>query len=95
MPKKNTYIVSYDISKDKKRARAANTIKNYGVRVQKSVFECRVKPDDIDKLMLQLEKIIDFNTDSVLVYFVCDGCLKRKKAMGQNNIQTDEDFCVI
>lgn len=95
MPRKNTYIISYDISKDRKRARAANTIKDYGVRVQKSVFECRVKPDAFNELMAKLEKIIDRKTDSVLGYLVCEACLKQKQAMGQNNIQTEEDFFVI
>jgi len=95
MPKKNTYIISYDISQDRRRAKAANIIKDYGIRVQKSVFECFVKPDSFKKLIAQLDKIIDYKTDSILGYMVCEACLKHKQTMGQNIIQTKEDFFII
>ncbi|QTA80268.1 Putative CRISPR-associated endonuclease Cas2 [Desulfonema limicola] len=95
MPRKNTYIISYDISKDRQRARAANTIKDYGIRVQKSVFECRVRPNAFLELMAKLEKIIDPKTDSVLGYLVCEACFKRKQAIGQNTVLEEEDFFVI
>ena len=39
---KKYYIVSYDISNDKKRTKMLRLLKNYGVRVQKSVFECLI-----------------------------------------------------
>lgn len=36
------YAVVYDISCDKERARVDRTLKDFGFRVQKSVFECRI-----------------------------------------------------
>ena len=34
------YIVSYDMPDDKKRLKMANTLLDFGTRVQYSVFEC-------------------------------------------------------
>ena len=34
------FVVSYDISDDKRRTKIHNTLKSYGQRVQYSVFEC-------------------------------------------------------
>lgn len=71
------YIVSYDISDDKTRYRAAKVLKSYGYRVQKSVFECQ---DLTEKKFLRmkdrLEALIDFTTDSVRYYRQCRGCLQ-------------------
>jgi CRISPR-associated protein Cas2 len=39
------YLVSYDIPDDKKRTRMAKTLRDFGERVQLSVFECIL--DDI------------------------------------------------
>lgn len=71
------YVVSFDISDDRARYRAAKLLKSYGYRVQKSVFEC---PDLTEKKFLtmkdRLEALIDFTTDSVRYYRQCRGCLQ-------------------
>ncbi|MBU0567270.1 CRISPR-associated endonuclease Cas2 [bacterium] len=36
------YAIVYDISSDSERARVDKTLKGFGFRVQKSVFECRL-----------------------------------------------------
>lgn len=71
------YVVSFDISDDRARYRAAKLLKSYGYRVQKSVFECS---DLTEKKFLtmkdRLEALIDFTTDSVRYYRQCRGCLQ-------------------
>jgi CRISPR-associated protein Cas2 len=37
-------VVSYDISHDRRRARLSRELKNFGTRVQYSVFECVLEP---------------------------------------------------
>ena len=48
------YAVVYDISSNSERARVNKALKNFGFRIQKSVFECRLnkrgKKDLIEKL---------------------------------------------
>lgn len=35
-------VVSYDVREDRRRTRLAHTLKDFGERVQLSVFECRL-----------------------------------------------------
>jgi len=49
------YAVAYDITDDKEREKIARLLKNYGFRVQKSVFECRLTRKDKQRLIDELE----------------------------------------
>ncbi|MEM0326870.1 MAG: CRISPR-associated endonuclease Cas2, partial [Desulfurococcaceae archaeon] len=46
----------------------AQTCKNYGQRVQFSVFECRVTAAQYEALRAKLFKIIDPKSDSLRIY---------------------------
>jgi len=51
-------IVAYDIANDKRLSRIAKVMLDYGVRVQKSIFEVNVTPPVFRKLQERIEKII-------------------------------------
>lgn len=95
MADKKLYVISYDIVDDRTRAKAAETLKDYGRRVQKSVFECRLEARYLDDLLTKLREIIDDNVDNVLVYMLCEACVKQKKSMGLKIIEKTEDFRVL
>jgi CRISPR-associated protein Cas2 len=66
-------LVTYDVSTEtpdgKRRLRhVAIACKNFGQRVQKSVFECAVNPMQYEELIRQLLAIINKNEDSLRVY---------------------------
>lgn len=68
-------LVSYDVAVSaaggqNRLRRVAKACKNYGQRVQFSVFECVVDPAQWTKLKNQLEKTIDKNTDSLRYYYL-------------------------
>lgn len=64
-----TYDVSLEDSLGAKRLRqVAKTCENYGQRVQKSVFECLVQPDEYVVLKNKLLSIIDKKKDSIRIY---------------------------
>ena len=44
------YIVTYDFSKNKIRRKIEKMLKNYGVRMQKSVFKCSLHSKQADEL---------------------------------------------
>ncbi|MEW5725475.1 MAG: CRISPR-associated endonuclease Cas2, partial [Thermodesulfobacteriota bacterium] len=67
-------VISYDVVNDKKRYRLAKMLKEYGRRVQKSVFECLVDERIFLKLKSRAEKIIDHKEDSIRFYFLCGRC---------------------
>jgi len=92
---KKSYVISYDIVEDRDRAKAADTLKNYGVRVQKSVFECRIGEKSLKKLLADLKQIIDPENDSILVYILCEACNKQKQSIGIDVSHEDEEFRIL
>ena len=92
---KKFYVISYDIVEDRNRVKASDTLKNYGVRVQKSVFECRIAKKTLKKLLFDLKHIIDPETDSILVYILCEACDKQRKSIGIDISHDDEEFRIL
>ncbi len=68
-------VVSYDVAtKEKEGARRlrhiAKACENYGQRVQNSVFECVVDPDQWTMLKLRLLDLFEPEKDSLRFYFL-------------------------
>ncbi len=68
-------LVTYDVSTESESGRnrlrrVAKVCKNYGQRVQNSVFECLIDPAQFTKLKHSLCEIIDENEDSLRFYFL-------------------------
>lgn len=51
------YAVVYDITCDRERRRVDKTLKGFGFRVQKSVFECRMNRRGKEELIGKLNKL--------------------------------------
>ena len=95
MSKRTLYVISYDISNDKSRNKVSDFLQNYGYRVQKSVFECRLEQKSLKKLSGILQNHIDQETDSILIYLMCENCVKQKTSIGLEVTVNDEDFLVL
>jgi len=89
------WIVSYDVKDNKRRIRVAKELKNYGHRVQYSVFECLLSVDKAEQLKEKLEKLVLKNEDSIRFYRLCEGCKKRIFIFGQGRVTDDEDVYII
>ncbi len=63
---RNSYIVSYDISDDKRLRQVFKTMRNYGDHLQYSVFECQLTRMDRVRLRAELAEIIHHDQDQVL-----------------------------
>ncbi len=64
-----TYDVNTETSAGRRRLfKVAQTCKNFGQRVQYSVFECRVDESQYEDLTAKLQKIINPKSDSLRVY---------------------------
>ena len=61
------YLVAYDISDSKLRLKVAKELKGYGVRVQRSVFECKTSQAKYHQLIKKLQQMIQ-SPDSVRIY---------------------------
>lgn len=89
------YVVSYDIQDDRRRNRVCKTLKNFGGRVQYSVFECELDRRQFLRLKHQLEKEIDNQTDSLVFYPLCQVCLKKTERSGQIRKGFDKDDLIV
>ena len=68
-------VVSYDVSTkqpagQRRLRRVANTCQDYGQRVQNSVFECVVDPDQWAQLRIRLLDAFEPTEDSLRFYFL-------------------------
>ena len=86
--------IIYDISLNKPRARIAKLCKEAGLyRVQKSVFLGAIDRNRLDELVMQVEELIDEDTDSVYVFPLCQADFKKVQTLGQafdEELVTDE-----
>ena len=63
---RNSYIVTYDISDDKRLRKVFKTMRGFGDHLQYSVFECQLTPMDLVRLRTALAKVIHHTEDQVL-----------------------------
>lgn len=63
---RNTYLVCYDITDDKRRDRAFKACKNHGAHLQFSVFECDLNGSELACLQRELSEVISVKDDQVL-----------------------------
>ena len=83
------YLITYDVSTTSRAGRRrlrqmAQACKNYGQRVQKSVFECLVGPADWVKLRQALLDVIDPSEDSLRIYPLDENARSRIEHLGLN-----------
>ena len=74
-------IVSYDIPSNRRRYKVMKTLEGFGTRVQYSVFECRLKPRQVDDLRKRVLKLIA-PEDSIRFYFISADDVKRIERLG-------------
>jgi len=88
-------IVAYDIVSDRRRNRVAHFLKDYGHRVNYSVFECRIARAQYPILRSELSKLIHKKKDSVLLYPLCQTCEFRKDSLGFRRVSDDPPVVIL
>ena len=74
-----TYLVCFDLSDDKVRARIGRELLKFGSRVQESVFEIALDSgNDLDSLKERLRRILDGEIE-VRFYRLCLDCRKASR----------------
>lgn len=90
MVKKLMVLVTYDVNTMDRsgRKRLRNVSKkcvDYGQRVQNSVFECSLQPDQYVNLKAELDGIIDQEKDSLRFYLLGKNWTRRVETLGRND----------
>jgi CRISPR-associated protein Cas2 len=83
MPKRQSrhYVIVYDVANNRKRACLANLLLDYGIRVQKSVFEAELSSKDVQEILQRAAKYVG-SADSLRVYPHCKSCAEHIQALG-------------
>jgi CRISPR-associated protein Cas2 len=89
------YLISYDISEDNQRRRVMEALKDFGRRVQYSVFECNLDDEALEELLGRLEFEIDRTTDSCRLYRLCGGCAGEVRILGKGDRYSEPGFVII
>lgn len=77
------YVISYDISNNKRRRKIAKLMENYGTRVQYSVFECRLTKARYNELYGRLAELMEEDHEgSIRFYNLCKNCEDRTVTIG-------------
>lgn len=88
-------VITYDVTDDKRREEISSELKNFGQRVQKSVFECFLKKDQLKELKIRIERLIDIGEDSIRYYYFCKKDEKNIEFIGDNILYRDEDYFIV
>lgn len=75
-------IVAYDVADPKRLHKIARLCEDYGIRVQLSVFECRLEADRFDNFWANLHSILKPEEDSAVAYRVCTRCAREIRTAG-------------
>ncbi|KDR96747.1 CRISPR-associated protein Cas2 [Peptoclostridium litorale DSM 5388] len=91
-----TYDVRTQSAAGQKRLRnIAKQCKNYGQRVQNSVFECLVDPVQFAELRNKLENIMDKEKDSIRYYYLGKNWKNRVEHVGAKEGYDPEGFLML
>lgn len=93
------YVISYDISSDSLRAKIAKELENYGLRIQYSVFECKIDRTRFRELYRKLCQLTEgMEEGSIRVYEICENCTRKIQTIGVpvcNSKYNREDVIVL
>lgn len=81
---RRAYVLSYDISNDKRRARLSRFLESRGSRVQWSVFELIASPSEMALLLAEIPAPDRFDptADSLRCYPLCATCRQTATVLG-------------
>jgi CRISPR-associated protein Cas2 len=76
-------LITYDI------------LKEFGLRTQKSVFECDIDEEAIRQIRSYCKNRLDLASDSVRIYRICSRCINRVIISGQGLKVTQLDYLIV
>lgn len=90
------YLICYDIVKDSRRNKTAHLLEGYGMRVQKSVFECVLNEKQLELLERKLKRYIKAEEDQVRFYPMSAHTRRKVVILGlQPNQQVDDAVFIV
>lgn len=83
-PEPRTWVLSFDVADDRRRARLARLLESRGQRVQESVFEVLATLEGFDALLREVTRAecFDGSVDGVRAWPLCAACQPLARVLG-------------
>jgi len=75
-------LIAYDIADPRRLRRVAAVCQDFGIRVQKSLFECWLEEPRFDELWEKLCQQINSQEDTLSAYVIDRACSPRRRQFG-------------
>jgi CRISPR-associated protein Cas2 len=93
--KKTFYVIAYDITNDKRRAKVMKALCAIGARANYSVFEAMLTKSQLSKLIKEISVLIDISEDSVVYYSICRKCYSNIIYQMRKRPKPDDSIVVV
>ena len=88
-------LITYDITETKRLNNMRRFLKEYGLRTQKSVFECDIDDVAIRRIRAYCRDNLDLDKDSVRIYQICNRCMNKVVISGLGLKVTQLDYMIV
>lgn len=88
------HIVAYDVVSDRRLRRVARICEDYGVRIEKSVFECDLDENEFERFWGRLVEVVE-DADYVVDYPVPRSCRDMIRVLGAARHEELTDVIVL
>ena len=85
------HLIAYDISSNRRLRRVARICEDYGIRVEKSVFECDLDDQTFDEMWSRLSSVTCEDEDRIIDYPI--GMIDRKHIHALGRCVHQEPAC--
>jgi CRISPR-associated protein Cas2 len=90
------YLICYDIVNNSRRTRVCKLLEAYGLRVQKSVFECVLDEKQYEQLSKRLLYLLNKRQDQIRFYPLSAHCRCKVSVLGiQPQIVVDDPAFIV
>lgn len=88
-------LITYDITEPKRLNDLRKFLKEFGLRTQKSVFECDIDDVALKRIRAYCRDHLDIAKDSVRIYKICNRCMSKVTISGTGLKVTQLDYLIV
>jgi CRISPR-associated protein Cas2 len=88
-------LITYDITDPKRLNNMRKFLKEFGLRTQKSVFECDIDEVALKRIRAYCIERLDIAKDSVRIYKICNRCIHKVKISGTGLKVTQHNYMIV
>lgn len=89
------WLVCYDVADPKRLRRIAKLMQSFGLRAQKSVFECWLSDGKLKELKEKAAGILDESEDDLRFYSLCETCRKLTTAKTKTTVRNNNKYYIV